>query len=138
MEISSSAINDPIHVRNRTWMTVLRWICVVPSYVVIGVATFTSILCSSLFLGRGDDGTSWFSIVIIVFASSAAITGAALVAPSYKLVVAVLFALATVWIVPYPYTIESSSDGEAIPSRYEIVGVVLGSEFAIGGALSVY
>jgi hypothetical protein len=31
------------------------------------------------------------------------------------------------WLVPYPYTMQSSADGEAIPSLYELVGVIFGS-----------
>jgi hypothetical protein len=54
----------------------------------------------------------------------------ALVAPKFKLIVALLVAMLTIFLVPYPYTYQSSDDGEAIPSIYELTGAVVGGVLA--------
>ena len=78
----------------------------------------------------GDDGTSWVCVGMVLSTTFASVSVSALVAPKHKLIVAVLFALVTVYLVPYPYTSETSSDGEAIPSSHEFAGVILGSILA--------
>jgi membrane protein implicated in regulation of membrane protease activity len=84
-----------------------------------------------LLTGLGDDGLSWFSILIVGLASFAGISVSALIAPKYKLIVVLLFALVTVLLVPRPYTLKTSGDGEAIPSRYELIGGVSGGLSAV-------
>jgi hypothetical protein len=118
---------------NRTgvWFA-LRWICVVPGYLTSAVITFLVVwMWVGLLTGLGDDGLSWFSILIVGLASFAGISVSALIAPKYKLIVVLLFALVTVLLVPRPYTLKTSGDGEAIPSRYELIGGVSGGLSAV-------
>ena len=82
-------------------------------------------------IGLADDGSSWFAICIVLFTSFAGVGVSALIAPLHKLNVALLTALVTVFLVPYPYTSETSGDGEAIPSSHQLVGVILGIFLAI-------
>jgi hypothetical protein len=86
-------------------------------------------------LGLADNGLSSFSIIIVAAASFAAICVSAFVAPRYGLGVAMLFAGVTLFLVERPYTMETSGDGEAIPTRYELIGVILGSIAAIAVVL---
>ena len=132
MTISSSATDGDARVPNyaRAW-TVLRWIGVIPSYLLVGVGTFLAALMFEVFVTGDDNGTSWFAIGMVLVSSFLAVSVAALIAPNFKLTIAVLFALVTLWLVPYPYTMQSSADGEAIPSLYELVGVISGSTLAI-------
>ena len=131
MTISSSAANRTGYLPDRTRMlTILRWSCVIPAYIIVLVGTFFATwVLSAPFVG--DDGLSWFCIVMVLSATFAAVGISALVAPKHKLIVPLLCALVTVCLVPYPYTSESSGDGEAIPSSHELVGVIIGSLLAI-------
>jgi len=54
-----------------------------------------------------------------------------LVAPKHKLIVALVMSSVTLYLVPYPYTFESSGDGEVIPSIYELAGAVSGGILAM-------
>jgi hypothetical protein len=132
MTISSSVITGFARRPNRAEMlAILRWLCVIPCYLITGLTTFTFIWIGlGGPLGLADDGLSWFSIVIVMGAAFAAVRASALTAPRFKLIVAILGALASLWLVPSLYTLETTSDGEAIPSSYELAGVILGSALA--------
>ena len=133
MTTSSSAIKETaLAPKYARMVTFLRWACVVPSFLITLILTFFAMWFGvGSLVGLADDGASWFSICIVLVASFAAVSASALIAPKYKLVIALLGALLTVCLVPYPYTSQSSGDGEAIPSSHEVVGVVLGSFLAI-------
>jgi hypothetical protein len=131
MTISSSATNRTGYLPDRARMFgILRWSCVIPAYIIALVGTFFATWVLSMpFIG--DDGLSWFCIVMVLSATFAAVGASGLVAPKHKLIVALLFALVTVSLVPHPYTSQSSCDGESIPSAYALGGVVLGSFLAL-------
>lgn len=85
MTISSSGITRAAHVPNRAWIwALLRWAFVLPSYLLTGLAILGAGLVLRIFL-VGDDGTSWWSILIVLLASFAAISVVALIAPNSKL-----------------------------------------------------
>jgi len=107
---------------------------VIPAYLVTGITTFCAVWfgVGLPFPELGDDGSSWFSIFIVIAASFTAASVSALVAPKHKLIVALVMSSLTVCLVPHPYTFESSGDGEAIPSIYELVGAIVGGIFAVG------
>jgi hypothetical protein len=115
----------------------LRWALVVPAYFVSGFIAFclawlgTGLVSSAL----ADDGESYFSIVMVLVATFAGVGLSALIAPKYKLIVAFLGALLAVYLVPYPYTYETSGDGEAIPSIYMLAGTIMGGLLAMAVVL---
>jgi hypothetical protein len=137
MAISSSVSENPTGVSYYArGLCFLRWILVIPAYFVSGITAF-------LFawfgiggpLGVADDGSSWFSIFIVLFATFVAVTASALVVPRFKLIVALLAAVLTICLVPHPYDYQTSGDGESIPSMYELIGTLMGGILALAVVL---